>query len=41
MGNYLGKREIMNIEDYEKRRDEINSTKSGVVFTLFAEMEEL
>lgn len=41
MGKYLGKRKIMNIEDYEKRRGEINSTKSGAVFTLFAEMEEL
>ena len=41
MGKYLGKRTIINLEEYEKRREEINSIKSGAVFTLFAEMEDL
>lgn len=41
MNKYLGKREIRNIEEYEKRRQSLVSVKFGAVFNTFVEMEGL
>lgn len=38
---YQGKRNIIRINEYNERRLEIISTKSGAVFTAFTELENL
>ena len=38
---YQGKRKIMRLDDYNERRKEIISTKSGAVWNAFTELEDL
>lgn len=38
---YLGKRDILNVEEYEKRRRKCIEYKSDATFTAFSELEDI
>lgn len=38
---YLGKRKIMRLEEYNKRREELIADKSGATWNAFVELEDL
>lgn len=38
---YLGKRNIMRLEEYNERRKEIIATKSGATWNAFTELEDI